>query len=127
MKSNSKILENANLGKNSWWRFTLSIVTIVFFYLLGGFINVLVAVYLNDGNKPKHITEFIEGHSNVFVSTIAFNLEFIVGCIGILLAVKFIHKRKFISLITTSPKINKNKLEKYSLGCNSLFCNLYHC
>jgi membrane protease YdiL (CAAX protease family) len=106
MISNSNLLENVNLGKNSWWRFALSLLTILFFYFFGVFITGLVGVYLNNGIKPESISEFIEGNSNIFISTIVINLEFIFGCIGLLLAVKFIHKRRLISLITTSSKIN---------------------
>lgn len=106
MISNSKFIENANLGKNSWWRFTLSLFTILLFYFLGVFISGLIGIYLNNGTVPKEMSAFIVEHSNIFVSTFATNLEFIVGFIGLLLAVKFIHKRKIISLITNSSKIN---------------------
>lgn len=106
MISSSKFLENAYLGKNSWWRFTLSFFTILLFYFLGVFISGLIGIYLNNGTVPKEMSAFIVEHSNTFVSSIATNLEFIAGLIGLFLAVKFIHKRKSISLITTSSKIN---------------------
>ncbi len=106
MKLNSNFLDNANLGKNSWLRITLSILTVVVFYLLGAFIAGLVAIYLNNGTKPKEISSFIVKNSDVFVSTIVTNLEFITGLIGLLLSVKLIHKRNPITLITTISKIN---------------------
>lgn len=104
---NSKFLESANLGKNNWWRFALSIVMILAFYLLGTFLAGLVGIYLNNGTRPKGaMSEFIIDHSNIFVSKIVLNLEFIVGFIGLFLAVKFIHKRNFITLVTSLSKIN---------------------
>lgn len=105
MISNPFFFENANLGNNNWWRYVLSLVTIVTFYLLGVFMSGLVGIYLNNGTPPKGMTEFIIQHSNVFVSKIATNLEFIVGFIGLLLAVKFIHNRNPVTLITTFSKI----------------------
>lgn len=106
MKLNTFILENGNLGKNSWWRFTLSIITIVAFYLFGAFLTGLVGIYLNNGAPPKPMSEFIIQHSNVFVSTIVTRLEFIVGIIVLLFTVKYIHKRNPITLVTTFSRIN---------------------
>ncbi|MEM0541901.1 CPBP family intramembrane glutamic endopeptidase [Flavobacterium sp. j3] len=106
MKLNLFFLENAILGKNSLWRFALTILTTVVFYFIGVFITGLVGIYLNNGTPPKEMSSFIVKNSNVFISTIATNLEFIFGIIGLLLAVKLIHKRNPTTLITTYSKIN---------------------
>ena len=110
MKLNLYFVENAKLGKNNWWRYMFSIVLIMAFYLLGIFITGQVGIYLNNGKPPKPMTEFIIQHSNIFVSKIATNLEFIVGFIGLLLAVKFFHKRNPITLFTTFSSIKWKRI-----------------
>jgi membrane protease YdiL (CAAX protease family) len=101
-----RFTSNANLGKNSWWRFALSIFLVLALYLLGVVLSGFIGIYLNNGVKPESFFEFFESYPNVFIRQFGIYLEFICGMIGLFLAVKFIHKRKFWSLVTVSSKIN---------------------
>jgi hypothetical protein len=54
----------ANHGKNSWWRFILSILVTLTFYMIGALSMGFIAVFLNDGIRPKIVySEQSDPHS----------------------------------------------------------------
>jgi membrane protease YdiL (CAAX protease family) len=92
-----KYAELAKLGKTGWKQYLFSILLILFFHLvLGGILY--FATVVNTGN------------TNPFVVYISLNLTIILMLIGLFLSIKFIHKRKFRTLITPYEKINWSKI-----------------
>ncbi len=86
-------LDQVKLGKNSWWRYTLSILFILFIWQVIGAIP-YAFIYL------LHLTD------NQIVTFIALNFSFLCLFGGILLSVRLIHHRRLTSLITGSKKIS---------------------
>jgi uncharacterized protein len=80
-------------GMNSWWRYALSIFTILFAWQIIGSIPyaVIIALGLSQNNLPAFI---------------AVNFSFICLVGSILFCVRFIHHRKPVTLITTEPKMS---------------------
>lgn len=80
-------------GKNSWWRYVLSIFAILFAWQIVGSIPyaVIIVLGLSQNNLPAFI---------------AVNFSFICLVGGILFCIRFIHHRKPITLITTEHKIS---------------------
>lgn len=103
-----------NTGRNNWWLIVLSIVLVLFIYLAANYLEAAFVVnYLHNGIKPEEgISEFIHNYPNKSISALLTNLPFIIGAIGIILIVKFIHKRDEKTLITPYSKIDYRKILK---------------
>ncbi|PAX45754.1 CPBP family intramembrane glutamic endopeptidase [Brunnivagina elsteri] len=104
-------LEIAQQGKNNWWRYLLGIILIFFMWMIVGSIATIVFVGVVFANRGLPFSE-IERQFDTFVksasldSFIAINLQFIFFLIGILVAVKLLHNRKILSLVSAESKIN---------------------
>jgi membrane protease YdiL (CAAX protease family) len=104
-------LEMANQGKNSWWRFLLSVFVVVASFLLGALVIGFIAIYINNGVRPAgSMTGFILNLPNVYFRTIILNIDYILAFTALVLVVKYIHKRKFLTLISSSAKLNWKKI-----------------
>ena len=105
-------LKLAATGKTSWIRYTVAIVIILFFWLILGGVPLGVTMLL--GNVPIIVngvsspqpTNILQGIDPFFTFFLPISFSFLSLLIGLYMAVKFIHKRRFMSLITTNPKIN---------------------
>jgi membrane protease YdiL (CAAX protease family) len=106
--SMTEYLDAVYQGKNTWWRYMLSIALILFLWLFIGSIPVLLlsAYLMIDGNPKSGITETgftgVDPLLSFFVTMSGFVLFFI----AIFISVRFIHGRPFHSLIT--PKLQTN-------------------
>ena len=97
----------ARRGKNHWWRYLLAITLILFCWLAIGNIPSLALILLvfYDGNEQTNFNsqnnkfEGIDILWNFWV----INFAFIAFLVALYIAVRFIHQRAFITLIT--PKI----------------------
>lgn len=94
-------LDLARQGKNHWWRYALSIIVILGFWLfLGGLpIIALVVIGLIRGTITPNDTNPIE-KLGAFDLYAAILLGFIPLFIGLFLSVRFIHGRRVMTLIT---------------------------
>jgi len=105
---------NVKEGKNSWPRYLASILLAVVFMIAGSivyFIMELLRVEL-DGNNATFIdmdTGMVVG-GNGTVSLLMTHIIYIVALIGLWIGVRFIHKRKFRTLITGEESINWKKI-----------------
>lgn len=88
-------IEKGKEGKNSWKRYLGSFLFILFMWLIVGSIFYLIS--------EKIGTYFF---SESFATYIALNISFIFFLLGIIIAIKAIHKRSFKSLINPKEKIN---------------------
>lgn len=109
-----KFLAIAQTGKNQWWRYLLGIILILVFWQIVGIIPFFsFATFLefdsNSESKFNPQTAQFEGVEPLF-PYIILNLTSVFFLIGLYLAVRFIHKRHFITLITPRNKINWSKV-----------------
>jgi hypothetical protein len=109
-------LEIARQGKNHWWRYLLGILLILFFwFIIGGtiatgiFFAVLVALPIARGElEYSQLQQYLEN----FIKTpsvaayVATNINFIFFGLGIFLTLKWLHQRKFNTLISADSSIN---------------------
>lgn len=98
---NNLFFNNARLGKTNLWRFLLTLVIIVFSYFLGMFVAIMIAKFVGLEKSDIKLSPIIR----ILIS----RSEFIFGLIGLLLAVKFVHQRKLITLFTSKNKFAWNK------------------
>ena len=96
-------LDLARQGKNDWWRFVLAVGLILCLWqIIGSLPSVLMVIWvLADGNPQTGVSptgQFVGVDPNLnFVLLMLASLFFMVG---IFLAVRFIHRRPFRTLIT---------------------------
>jgi membrane protease YdiL (CAAX protease family) len=102
-------LDLARMGKNYWWRFILAGVLILFFWqILGALPAIFLLIWvLADGNPQTGISssgQFVGVEPILgFTVTLLASIFFLAG---IFLAVQFIHRRSFLTLITPSRNIS---------------------
>lgn len=109
-----KFIQQAYKGENEWWAYFLTIVLMFFGWQLIGIIPLFVTAFF----YSEDISEFNEAlidsfttlgiDSNLYLFGIIFT--FFAGLAFLLLGVKFIHKRKIVSVITSRPKIDWNRI-----------------
>lgn len=101
-------------GNNNVW---LYIVTMIFVFIgtqVGSFPLVFVAYFQVEGNMKKFYeagkTSFmnIEIDSNLFLFLMIFT--FMMGLLALYLCVRFIHKKKFVSIITSRNKVDWSRI-----------------
>jgi uncharacterized protein len=90
-------------GKNTWWRYVLSIGSILVFWQIIGTIPFAV-FYLLGWTK------------DIFLNYLVVNLTFVFFILSIWLAVRFIHERPFLSLITPFTRFD-GKRALLGFGC----------
>jgi membrane protease YdiL (CAAX protease family) len=109
-----KFLAIAQTGKNEWWRYLLGILLTFFSWQVVGVVPfILLAVFLQSDSSAEskfnpQISKF-EGVEPIF-PYIGLNLAFVCFLIGLYIAVRFIHQRRFITLVTPSNKINWSRI-----------------
>lgn len=101
----NKYLKLAKLGKNKWWRYVLSLPTILFFWIIIGSIVAVIFAAINPNLSINSITGEIEG-DDIIGSYLVANIPFVFWGLGLYLAVRLIHQRKFLTLITPKEKID---------------------
>lgn len=106
----NRYLSLAKRGKNTWWRYLISILLILFFYQIIGIIPlVILGVSLTlDSDPATQInpeTGQFEG-IDPFLPYLTLNFVLVSLLIGLYLAVRFLHQRQFITLITPEPRMS---------------------
>lgn len=104
-------LDNVYQGKNDWWRYALTIIlTWGVPQLLGIAIVALDIFYsLFHGNFPINPLDII---SNPLISIAFVGLTAVISVTFLYIGVRFIHRRKFISIINTDSKFSWRRLLK---------------
>lgn len=104
-------LDLARLGRNSWWRFILAIILILFMWQVIGALPV-AALFLwgiIHQNLPVTGSASLPGMDTP-AGFIAFMLASVLFLAGIYLSVRFIHQRPFLTLITPARSIAWKRL-----------------
>lgn len=109
-----EFIDLAREGKNQWWRWLLGIGAIViswmgFGFALGAFLAIWV---LLDGNPHTYLdaaSGSIEGMDPIIVYSL-FNLDHVI-LVGVLfLVVRYVHRRRFLGLITPHTHVNWSRV-----------------
>jgi uncharacterized protein len=103
---NETYVDAARRGKNTWPRYLLGAVLILFFWqVLGlGLTFILVGAFGGSLNEPSWALE------GPFQFYLAFNAIFLPFLVGIVLAVVLIHRRSPRTLVTLRGSINKKRI-----------------
>ncbi|MEW6094897.1 MAG: CPBP family intramembrane glutamic endopeptidase [Chloroflexota bacterium] len=109
----NEYLDLARQGKNDWWRFLLAILSILIAWqVVGAVPTVLLLLWtVFDSNPASSLS--LDGTFNgveVSVSFVAFMLASWAFLAGIFLAVRFIHQRRFLTLVTSSRSLDWKRL-----------------
>jgi membrane protease YdiL (CAAX protease family) len=100
-------LDLARQGKNEWWRYLASLGLIGFLWLFVGSIPYLIlTIYvIADSNPDTYIDQVAVAIIGIdpVIPFVAVMLSFVAFFISIYLAVKFIHRRPFHTLISPGP------------------------
>src|ERR687886_621996 len=116
-------LDIARQGKNSWWRYLLGILVIVFLWLIVGsmvaliFATILITIPLaQSGLETEAIQRQLQDQLQIFLKTpsvgayVSFNIPSIFFCLGIFLVVMLLHRRSFRTLISADGSVNFKRL-----------------
>lgn len=94
----------AGEGRNEWWRYAIALFVIAFMWLVVGSMPLLalaVAVMIDD--NPATTVDATTGQFagiHPGLPFIAIMLSFLCFVVGVYLAVRFVHQRRFLSLVT---------------------------
>lgn len=101
-------IDVSNYGKNQWWRYLVSIVFIVIFSV--SLWGIAVAIWAPQASLDKATSHFV-GISPL-KNYILQNVLFVFILFTLFLAIRYAHKRPFLSLISPNRSINWQKLGK---------------
>lgn len=106
-------LRLSDLGKNEWWRYLLSVLVILFGWQILGSIPVILLLVWVVLKKDPNVTFTpdgrFEGLSPV-IPFVVFMLAFWAFLAAIWFAVRVIHRRPFLTLITPAGRLNWKRL-----------------
>jgi membrane protease YdiL (CAAX protease family) len=101
-------LSAARQGRNSWWRYGLSLLVIAFFWIILGSIPLIIWGFF----YPQIIlTQATTPIDQVWQYT-AVSLSFVFFLLGLLIAVKAIHQRRFLTLIQANAVVRGRRILK---------------
>jgi len=109
-----KFIQRAYEGENEWWAYVLTIFLLFFGWQLIGVIPLIVVAFIHSEDMSEFMSAALHNfttlgiNSNVYL--ILMILTFSFGLISLLLGVKFIHRRKIISVLTSRPKLDWSRI-----------------
>jgi len=97
----ARYLDLALQGRNAWWRYALGVLTIAFFWVVLGYVPYLLLVGAGVGDQ---LLEYL-----------AVNFSILMMLAGLVLAVKLIHRRPLISLVTPEARVSWGRMAQGAL------------
>ena len=101
-------------GKNSWKRYLFSLIVIILFIVVGALPYAIISEWIvnTDGNPHTYYDSVKEDYVgiNPLLYFALMNSPFLFWLLGLYVAIRFIHKRKFTSLITPNRKIDWKRI-----------------
>jgi membrane protease YdiL (CAAX protease family) len=88
-----RYLDLVRLGRNDWWRYVLGVVTIGFCWIVLGYLP--YAFLVGAGLESSPLLEFV-----------AINLSIFMMLAGVAIAVKWIHRRPLLSLVSPDLRMD---------------------
>jgi membrane protease YdiL (CAAX protease family) len=110
----TSFLEAARLGKNDWWRYVLGVGLVFFMAFLIGAMPMLTAVLVTqvDGSAAtdfNRVTGMLIGVDPLLTFALLM-CSFVAMFLGLGLAVRFIHRRPAVTLVTPGRPINWGRI-----------------
>ncbi|MFB2938846.1 lysostaphin resistance A-like protein [Aerosakkonemataceae cyanobacterium BLCC-F154] len=109
-----KYLFLARRGKNQWWRYLSAITLILISWLVIGNIPALALILLvfYDGNEQTNFNSQINQFEGIDLlwNYLVIHFAFIAFVVALYIAVRFIHQRSFISLITPRNEVRISRI-----------------
>lgn len=103
-----------NKGLNNWKRYLLSFILIIVFIFLGSIVYFFALDLFSkaDGNPQSYFdsNNLIGVNVNPLYDFVLAHINYVFWLIGLAIAMRFIHKRKFKTLITPYEKMNWKKV-----------------
>jgi membrane protease YdiL (CAAX protease family) len=108
----NEYLDAVHQGWNDWWRYAVSITLILIMWLVIGSIPVFLfgAYLLMDGNPETKLTALGFSGVSPLLAMFVILSSYLFFFVAIFIAVRFIHKRPFRSLVTPQTKVNWSRL-----------------
>ena len=97
-----RYLDLARQGRNAWWRYALGVFTIAFFWLGLGYAPYILLV--GAGVETHPLLDFV-----------AINFSIFMMLAGLALAMKLIHRRPLLSLITPEARVDLRRIGRGAL------------
>lgn len=101
-------LDLAKQGKNNWWRYLVGTLLILFIWQVLGSAIAIIYLYFVLGVPPQEWAVFFKSPSVGAYITI--NISFVFLCLAIFLVVRWLHQRKFHTLIGADARVNFKRL-----------------
>ncbi|MEM9908202.1 MAG: type II CAAX endopeptidase family protein [Cyanobacteria bacterium P01_D01_bin.44] len=103
-------LKLAQQGKNNWWRYLLGVLLVLFFWQVLGSVPFLafVAVLEADGDPATFFNQATLSFEGVgpLLPYLVLNCSIILSLVGLYITVRWLHRRRFIGLITPARSLN---------------------
>jgi hypothetical protein len=96
-----RYLELARLGRNEWWRYVLALTVILLSWIVLG--------------QLPYAWFVAQGRGGLLVDFVAVNLSIVMMLAGLVFAVKVIHRRPLMSLITPEPGIDWGRIGRAAM------------
>ena len=108
----NKYLDAVYQGKNTWWRYAISIALILTMWLVIGSIPVFLfgAYLLMDGNPDSKLTALGFSGVSPLMAMFVILSSYLFFFAAIFISVRFVHARPFRSLVTSQTRINWRRL-----------------
>ena len=97
-----RYLDLAREGRNAWWRYALGVLIIAFFWLVLGYVPYLLLV---GAGLSDHLLEYLAVNFTIFMMLA-----------GLVLVVKFVHRRPLLTLITPQSRIDWRRVARSALA-----------
>jgi membrane protease YdiL (CAAX protease family) len=108
-----KFIQQAYKGDNQWWSYVLTLILIVFGWQFIGVIPLLITAGYYAGDMGTFMDAANESFATLGIDSNLYLVLIIISFIGGLLAlffgVKFVHKRKITTVITSREKVDWNR------------------
>ncbi|WP_421655771.1 CPBP family intramembrane glutamic endopeptidase [Leptothermofonsia sp. ETS-13] len=103
----SLYLDAVQQGRNAWWRYLLSLLLIVSFWLILGSLPLIIWLAINHLTKG---TLTIPAEDDQILKYVVFSLSFCFLLLGIFLAMTGIHRRRFRTLIRPDATVSSRRI-----------------
>ncbi len=109
-----KFIQQAYKGDNQWWSYVLTIVLLIFGWQFIGVIPLVITAGYYAEDMEAFMNSAIDSFATLGIDSnlylVLIIITFIGGILALFLGVKFIHKRKITTLITSREKVDWNRV-----------------
>jgi hypothetical protein len=109
-----KFIQQAFKGVNDWWAYTVTLFLLFFGWQIIGIIPLVVTAYMYSENLSEFSNAALDNFTTLGINTnlylVLMIFTFFAGLVFLLLGIKFIHKRKIITVLTSRSKLDWNRV-----------------